>query len=321
MCANSFQHRDQVSTHTEHFWRTHELGSGKITSWTDVKNSISCVCRFKVGLTSKPWTLSCLHKHIYVVNRHSWLTSDAPSVTFLLPLIINVTGIADWCIDRLARSVLSPVELPSIDRSTVNFLARLIATWGPSSATITCSPISKCTMRSKRIWPSPSFPTTLCKRWFQWACWFCRPSNKHHSCCAMPASLFLTSRTTFVCCCARSVTYVWSQSLARCTTTYFGMMIVELPNVVAMVADVVSIWSPLCGFHGILWWDRVHPAARPSPWKVHHISPAGALAGGARDPGRQWVSMHGGRMCVLLRFQEDYRQSSFGQPFFLAGPW
>jgi hypothetical protein len=127
----------------------------------------------------------------------------------------------------------------------VNFPAQSITAWGPVSAAITCNPISKCTMCSKRIQPSLSFPMTLCKRRFRWACWFSRPSNEHHNCCAMPALLFSTSRTTFVYCCARSAMYVWSRSLARCTTTYLGTIIIELPNEVATVANVVWIRSPL----------------------------------------------------------------------------
>ncbi len=53
MCADLFQRRDQVSTRTKHFWRTHEIGSGKIAPCINAKNSISCACRFKVGLTSR----------------------------------------------------------------------------------------------------------------------------------------------------------------------------------------------------------------------------------------------------------------------------
>jgi hypothetical protein len=43
----------------------------------------------------------------------------------------------------------------------------------------------------------------------------------------------------FVYCCARFVMYVWSQSLAKCITIYWGMTIIELPNDIAMVANIV----------------------------------------------------------------------------------
>jgi len=49
----------------------------------------------------------------------------------------------------------------------------------------------------------------------------------------------------FVSCCAGFVMYVWSQSLAKCITTYWGTTIVELPNDIAMAANIVWIWSHL----------------------------------------------------------------------------
>jgi hypothetical protein len=55
----------------------------------------------------------------------------------------------------------------------------------------------------------------------------------------MLALLFSTSWMAFVYCCARFVVYVWSRSLAKCITTYWGTIIIELPNGVTTLAGIV----------------------------------------------------------------------------------
>ncbi len=84
---------------------------------------------------------------------YSWPISNAPSVTFVLRLLINVMDIIDWCINQLVRSLPPLVELLSIDPLTVNILAQLIIARAHLNAAINSSAISKCNMRSKIIQP------------------------------------------------------------------------------------------------------------------------------------------------------------------------
>jgi hypothetical protein len=67
----------------------------QVKGWFDVAQVIG-ILTFHYQLQ-----FSGLPKHLYTVNRYSWPTSNAPSVTFVLPLLINGVDIADWCINQL----------------------------------------------------------------------------------------------------------------------------------------------------------------------------------------------------------------------------
>jgi hypothetical protein len=85
----------------------------------------------------------CLPKHLYTINRYSWPISNALSVTFVLPLLINIVDIADWCINQHVRSVPPLVELLSVESSTADILALLIVARAHLTAVITSGAISK----------------------------------------------------------------------------------------------------------------------------------------------------------------------------------
>jgi hypothetical protein len=70
-----------------------------------------------------------------------------------LPLLINIVDIADWCINQPVRSVPPLVELLSVDPSTADILAPLIAVKAHLTAVITSGAISKGNMWSKTIQP------------------------------------------------------------------------------------------------------------------------------------------------------------------------
>jgi hypothetical protein len=70
-----------------------------------------------------------------------------------LPLLINIVDIVDWCINQLVRSVPPLVELLSVDPSTADILAPLIAAKAHLTAVITSGAISKGNMWSKTIQP------------------------------------------------------------------------------------------------------------------------------------------------------------------------
>ncbi len=74
-----------------------------------------------LGYFDKDWVINiltfyyqlqffCLHKHLYIINRYSWLISNALNVTFFLPLLNNVVDITDWCINQLVKFVLVMVN-------------------------------------------------------------------------------------------------------------------------------------------------------------------------------------------------------------------
>ncbi len=65
----------------------------QVKSWFDVVQ-VTSILTFHYQLQ-----LLGLPKHLYIANQYSWPTSNASSVTFVLPLLINGVDIADWCIN------------------------------------------------------------------------------------------------------------------------------------------------------------------------------------------------------------------------------
>jgi hypothetical protein len=144
-------------------WFCVDVLFGKINAYTEIRTAFCYGCRLQVGLIGLElfvyWPFIINHnsyafsKHLSVINRYSWPTFDAPSVTFVSPLFINAMDIADWCINQPVKSVLPPVELLSIDRLTANILAPWRVGGAHLNAVIGSRAISKCDMRNKAISP------------------------------------------------------------------------------------------------------------------------------------------------------------------------
>jgi hypothetical protein len=124
---------DSTSLVCAGIWSRVDVLFRKINAYTKIRTAFSYGCRLQVGLTGLelfvywPFTINhnsyAFSRHLSVINRYSWPTSDAPSVTFVSPLLINAMDIADRCINQPVRSIPPPVELLSIDRLTTNILA------------------------------------------------------------------------------------------------------------------------------------------------------------------------------------------------------